>query len=135
MKREDIKKLNEYIDFFEKTLPEKLYNFNSVDRVWKFFNKITDTYVYHPKIFDFIEDCKKLGWVDDEYRRTLKIAGILEYNLSSGINQADLQALRAILTYYIGAEKDCDGFLVILIQKKLLLKILQRAKNIITNKN
>ena len=122
MKKEHVKKLNEYIIFFEQTPSHALYDFNYIGRTWSFLNKVTDAYVYHPKIIDFIEDCKNLGWID--CGSWISLTGSADWNqsITGGIDQADLFKLKSILTFYINAGKFCDGFFVILLKKNYYLR-------------
>ena len=86
---------------------------------------------YDSQFLDFINELYNTDLLDNDYLKTLenserKIMG----GLGKEINEADIDVLRAILTYYVRQERFCEGLWETAVAEKIFPKLLNRLQEL-----
>lgn len=84
--------------------------------------------IYDETMRKFEQDFYKSNLAMSDYLPYLQTKGIQDF--TSQIPEANLDELRAMLTYCIRAERFCDGYWLGLLKDKTFLKILWRLKTL-----
>ena len=109
-------KIEKYLNFFE-------------DKTVTFYN-ITDGYFeYHDTIIKFIDDCYESDMLDSNYLGKIKRYKSENKDLKDLIEDADIDLLKSILTFYIRGERFCDGMIASSFEDEIFRRILSRLSN------
>ncbi|MCT2535828.1 DUF6508 domain-containing protein [Aquibacillus koreensis] len=82
---------------------------------------------YSEQINEFIDDVYKSELMVTDYHRQLEG---LDQNYERIIPEANVEQLKAVLTYYVRGERLCDGMWESACKEKVFLKILYRLKEL-----
>jgi hypothetical protein len=85
---------------------------------------------YDEGVSRFIDDFYKSDLIDGGYLESLERYGTKASTPAELIVTADIDLLKAILTYYVRQERFCDGAWAEAIEEKVFLKILLRLKEL-----
>jgi hypothetical protein len=85
---------------------------------------------YDEGVSRFIDDLYKSDLIDGGYLESLERYGTKASTPAELIVTADIDLLKAVLTYYVRQERFCDGAWVEAIEEKVFLKILLRLKEL-----
>jgi hypothetical protein len=83
--------------------------------------------VYHPRVNDFIEAVSRGGWIDPDYVPEAAAAMLGDAN---AVEQANLDDVKAMLTYVVRGERFSDGHWAAVIESGKLCHLLERIKQL-----
>lgn len=87
--------------------------------------------IYDKKLESFIDEVSKTDLMDREYMKTLRKYNVIgSSDKIASIEGADFNLLKAILTFYIRAERFCSGVWSSAFHDKVFYKILMRLKQL-----
>ena len=133
MKVNPYSELYPYIDYFEHLQSKEGYAIPEDEEREDGVIRIMD-YCYDQKIYDFFNLVITLELVDYNYLKSLEDAGYFKCdNQAEFIAKADLPILKSLLTFCQRGERFCTGFLVGILDNKVLAKILRRMQEIEEN--
>lgn len=127
----DIRRLCAYIPFFESFDAGKICQ---IEEGIQNAEKPTFPYhVYEERLERFIKDFLKSSLVDHNYLDTIGAKGI-KGNERLGIEiieSADLELIKAIMTYYVRQERFCDGLWYSAARDGIFLALLMRLNELV----
>jgi len=114
-----VQKLCAYIPFFESTTPESIYNLS------------LPYPEYDQTLYDFIADASVSKLMCTDYVEVIEKQGLNSPSkMVEAIDRADLNVLRAILTWVIRSERFCEGSWATALEEGVFLKILKRLQQL-----
>jgi hypothetical protein len=130
MKVNSYSSLYPFIDYFEHLQNKEGYTIPEDDAKEDGVIRLLD-YNYDQKVYDFFNLVNSLELVDYNYLKSLEDAGYFKCdNQDEFIARANLPILKALLTYSQRGERFCTGFLVGILESKVIAKILRRLQEI-----
>lgn len=120
--RTAIEKLCTFLPYFQTATKESVCQWAGGEKLGE--KHYTMAYPQYDQTFDeFIKEVYNSNLILHDY---LSITEKLDVEISSAIDTADFKLLRAILTYYVRAERFCEGSWATAVEGKVFLKILER---------
>ncbi|WP_261177916.1 DUF6508 domain-containing protein [Anaerobacillus sp. CMMVII] len=124
--RAEIEKLSKFLPYFETATMESVCKWTPAEKTGE-KQVITPYPTYDKSLLGFIDEIYSSNFMYTDYMSTIQD---LDGDLNIAIETADLDLLRAILTYYVRAERFSDGAWAMAVEEKVFLKILRRLKEI-----
>lgn len=129
--QKDVEKLSEYVPYLTDATKETVVSWvNSNDQADDPFYMAYP--VYDRTFVEFVDDLYETDILLGNYNEIVAELGLTdEDDLALVIDEADMDVVRAILTYFIRQERFHDGLWGEAVEKKVFLKVLKRLRELV----